>query len=428
MTTMTKQIATGLTLILALLTTSAHAVSGLRVKCDMEGATVLLDWKEQGACPAKLTPSAGPHTLVVKKPIDIDYDYSYNTDLNLSDGDVQTVEAVLTKTYTEEGWYKRGNDDEYLKFFPNGKYAKAIQEKRRWKKSWMSEILQGKLIVDCPDCPEMMVIPAGSFQMGSPDLERERGNDESPQHNVNVQRFALGRTEITFAQWDACVADGGCNGYLPKDEGWGRGERPVINVSWDDAQAYVQWLSLKTGKSYRLPSEAEWEYAARAESTTPFNNNCNHKPNRQSTTPPPTTLLSTSLLCEFYNGNCIHTDEANYNGDYRYCNGGSVCCLTTATGVYRAQTLPVGSFAANAFGLLDMRGNVWEWVEDCYHDSYSDAPSDGSAWTSGECQSRVLRGGSWLDEPRDLRAAIRFWNGSMYRDDNFGFRAARTLP
>lgn len=423
MMTMTKPIATGLSLILALLTTSAHAVSGLRVKCNMEGATVLLDWQEEGACPANLTPDAGPHTLVVKKPIDVDYEYYYNTELNLKDGKIKTVEAALTKVYTDEGWYKRGNDDEYLKSFPNGKYAEAIQEKRRWKKDRVSAILQGKLIVDCSDCPEMMVIPAGSFQMGSPATEVKRSNDESPLHSVNVRRFALGKTEVTFAQWDACVTDGGCNGYRPKDEGWGRGERPVIYVSWDDAQAYVQWLSRKTGKTYRLPSEAEWEYAARAGSKTPFNNNCNHEYNPPLTTSLSNPLLSASLLCEVVDGWCIHTDEANYNGDYVYSR-----CLLATTGVYRHQTLPVGSFAANAFGLLDMRGNVWEWVEDCYHDSYSGAPSDGSAWVSGECKSRVLRGGSWVSYPWGLRAAIRGRNLFTNRNSDLGFRAARTLP
>jgi formylglycine-generating enzyme required for sulfatase activity len=244
---------------------------------------------------------------------------------------------------------------------------------------------------DCDACPQMVVVPAGSLLMGSPASETDRGNDEGPQHTVSIAKpFAVGKFEVTFSEWDACVADGGCNNYRPGDEGWGRGRRPVIHVSWDDARAYVAWLARKTDKGYRLLSEAEWEYAARAETVTPF-----------------------------YTGQTITTDQANFDGNYTY--GGS------RKGSYREQTVSVGTFAANAFGLHDMHGKVWEWVEDCWDDSYASAPGEGSARTTGNCSQRVLRGGSWYDEPWGLRSdnRIRLIAGS--RSISSGFRVARTL-
>lgn len=250
----------------------------------------------------------------------------------------------------------------------------------------------GQVIQDCPQCPEMVVIPAGRFNMGSPESEPERYGDEGPVHAVSVKAFALAKTELTFAQWDACVADGGCQGYRPDDRGWGRGDRPVINVSWDDAQAYVQWLSRKTGQTYRLPSEAEWEYAARAGTRT-----------------------------RFHTGNCLSTDQANFDGNYP----ASGC----AKGSYRQKTLPVASLAKNDFGLYDMHGNVGEWVQDCKHLDYTGAPNDGSAWEVN-CPGvgRVVRGGSWLSDGRGARSASRSDITPGNRFDALGFRPARTLP
>ena len=183
--------------------------------------------------------------------------------------------------------------------------------------------------------------------------------------------FAVGKFAVTFAEWDACAADGGCGGNKPSDQGWGRGDRPVINVNWNEAKDYIDWLSKKTGKEYRLLSEAEREYVARAGSTTPF-----------------------------WWGRSITPALANYNGTAEPYKGGG------SKGEYRGKTLPVKSFKPNPWGLYQVHGNVWEWVEDCWNENYHNAPSDGSANTTGDCV-RVLRGGSWDNDPENLRAAYR---------------------
>ena len=234
----------------------------------------------------------------------------------------------------------------------------------------------GETFQDCAEGPLMVVVPPGSFLMGSPSTEEGRYGAEGPQHRVEIgYRLAVGAYAVTFAEWDACVAAGGCNDYRPSDAGWGRGTRPVINVSWDDAQAYVSWLSFKTGQSYRLLSESEWEYVARAGTTTPF-----------------------------HFGETISTDQVNYNRNF---------------------TVPVGSFPSNAFGLYDVHGNVWEWTQDCWNGGYSGAPGDGSAWARGDCSMRVLRGGSWGYIPGNLRSAFRVRLVTVDRSINVGFRVAR---
>ena len=225
----------------------------------------------------------------------------------------------------------------------------------------------------------MVSIPGGTFRMG--DLNGGGNDRERPVHSVTVPAFKLGKHEVTFAQWDACVADGGCGGYQPDDKGWGRGNRPVIYVSLDDVQGFIRWLNSKTGGNFRLPTEAEWEYAARAGSTTAYSW-----------------------------GNSIGSNRANCDGcgsrwDYD-------------------RTAPVGSFSANAWGLHDMHGNVGEWVQDCWNDSYVGAPTDGSAWISSDCAWRVVRGGSWINYPRDQRSARRvlaIWP----RIHTLGFRLAQ---
>jgi formylglycine-generating enzyme required for sulfatase activity len=248
---------------------------------------------------------------------------------------------------------------------------------------------RGDIFQECANCPQMVVVPPGNFVMGLPTDQTyftyPHGEDKlRPQHNVTIAKpFAVSKFELTFAEWDACVADGGCDGYKPNDHGWGRGQRPVIAVNWFDATAYVAWLSKKTGKPYRLLSEAEYEYAARAGTTTAY----------------PW-------------GNEIGKNNANCNG----C--GSQWDVR--------QTAPVGSFAPNQFGLYDMVGNVQERTEDCWHNDYNGAPTDGSAWTSGDCSVRVIRGGSWGSAPYDLRSAARYANGKR-EDDDGGIRVGRTL-
>jgi len=254
----------------------------------------------------------------------------------------------------------------------------------------------GRSFRDCAGCPEMVVVPAGEFMMGSPETERGRNKDEGPRHKVALpQPFAVGKFEVTFAEWDACVAENGCK-HKPGDETWGRGRRPVINVSWDDAKEFVTWLSRKSGKPYRLLTEAEWEYAARG--VTKVSD--------------PHTAFST--------GPTIGYKQANYDANFVYGKGGQ-------QGVYRQKTLDVGSLPKNAFGLHDMHGNVWEWVEDCYRDSYKGAPANGSAVTAGECTLRILRGGSWNYYPQLLRSAYRYASAPVVRTENAGFRVARAL-
>ena len=237
----------------------------------------------------------------------------------------------------------------------------------------------------CPKCPEMVVVPAGSFMMGSPKSEEGRHDNEGPQRRVTIsQPFAVGRYEVTFDEWNACAADGSCRGRY--NDWWGRGRQPVVGPSWKDAKAYVAWLSKKTGKEYRLLSEAEWEYAARAGTTTRFSF-----------------------------GDQISAEDATF---------------PTVMGDVVVKTSEVGSHPANSWKLHDMHGNVWEWVEDCWNDSYRGAPTDGSAWISGDCSGRILRGGSWGRDPLDARSASRFRydTESHYADLFYGVRVARTLP
>ena len=225
--------------------------------------------------------------------------------------------------------------------------------------------------------------------MGSPESEPQRDSDESPQRQVTISyRFAAGKYEVTFDEWDACGREDGCS-HNPGDRGWGRGRRPVINVSWNDAKQYVEWLARKTGRNYRLLTEAEWEYVARAGTTTAFNT-----------------------------GSTISPQQANYDAKVSYAG--------SPTAVSRDQTVPVGSYSPNAFGLYDVHGNVWEWVEDCKNYNYHGARADGSARTAGDCGWRVLRGGSWFNDPKNARSACRYYDLTWTRGGAFGFRVART--
>jgi formylglycine-generating enzyme required for sulfatase activity len=259
---------------------------------------------------------------------------------------------------------------------------------------------------ECENCPEMVVIPAGSFVMGSFKDEPERDSSEGPTRWVPVRKsFAVGKFAATFSEWDACVADGGCGGYSPSDKNWGRGDRPVINVSWDDAKAYVKWLSQKTGKAYRLLSEAEREYVTRADNATPF-------------------WWGFRMWGDPY---AISTEWANYDGDYTYPR---TSWRWWRKGENRNRTVSVKSFSPNPWGLYQVHGNVWEWVEDCWNDDYKDyddKPRDGSPWITGDCTRHVLRGGSWFTFPRYLRSAARIGPYAVIRHDDNGFRVARSL-
>lgn len=236
----------------------------------------------------------------------------------------------------------------------------------------------GNTFRDCAECPELVVLPAGSFQMGSPKNDREK-----PVHEVHIAKpFAIGIREVTFEEWDRCVSEHGCK-FRPGDRGWGRGNRPVINVSWMDAKEFATWLSQKTGQVYRLPSEAEWEYAARGGTNTAF-----------------------------WWGRAVGARHAN--------------CRECGTGETE-KTFPVGTYKPNPFGLYDTAGNAAEWVEDCWNDDYHGAPTNGAAWTKGQCQLRVLRGGSFDSESDYVRSNSRFRYDYDVRYSGNGFRVVRQL-
>jgi len=242
----------------------------------------------------------------------------------------------------------------------------------------------GRTFRDCSECPEMVEVPAGKFIMGS-----DSGDiDEKPAHEVVIAKpFAVGKYEVTFDEYAACVAGGGCTKRKnPNDFDWGRGRRPVVDVTWDSAREYAEWLSQKTGKPYRLLTEAEWEYAARAGTTT-----------------------------KYAFGDTITHDQANFASGNPTGKAGE------------GQTMEVGSYPPNAWGLYDMHGNVWEWVEDCYDINYEKVPADGTARIFPGCPTRALRGGSW-DYPADeIHSSVRFALKPAYRLDEIGFRVARSL-
>jgi formylglycine-generating enzyme required for sulfatase activity len=220
---------------------------------------------------------------------------------------------------------------------------------------------------DCLECPEMVVIPAGQAYLAS------------GQSVTISEPFAVGKFEITFEEWDACISGGGC-ARGSDDGGWGRGRLPVINVNWNDTQSYIKWISLKTGQSYRLLSGIEWEYAAQAGSAA-----------------------EQSAQAGAQRANCFGCGP-NWN-----------------------KTAPVGSFAANDFGLHDMLGNVWEWTSECFDESGAGTPADRTSRNSVDCSRRFLRGGSWLSAPGVVRSAYRGWNFVNVRGDTFGFRVARKM-
>lgn len=372
------------------------SVLSVSCKIDDMGAEVLVDDTRKGVCPLDVQVPEGTLKLRVQKKADAFNDRIFEQEIRIGDGVVKRIEAQLGAPQLNAAGKKRE---------PEQVEVKAGTFK------------------DCPDCPEMVVIPAGSFDMGSPDNEIGRGPDEGPVHRVTLNSFAMGKTEVTRGQYAAFVNEtkhdaGTCwavneSGWVEERAGRNSGDvifrknlagdiqfdsRPVTCINWFDAQTFVQWLSKKTGKNYRLPTEAEWEYAARAGTTTPRywgsdvgENNAN---------------------CS----DCVHKWDYSSNP----WDG--------------AQASPVGSFKPNAFGLYDMLGSLWEWTEDTYHNNYNNAPSDGSAWvqkTSGDDRivGRVIRGGSWKNHSVFMRAAFRLGIEPIKRYDyKFGFRVVRSLP
>lgn len=277
-----------------------------------------------------------------------------------------TVTSAEQEVWTQA--VRSGQKDDlqiYLQRYPKGFYAEAAKERINAIFKLEAEQRDARVFRDCPHCPEMVEIPAGTFVMGSNDFD----NVERPPHPVKVPTFSIGRTEITQAQWRAMM------GRNPAQFN-GCDECPVEMVSWQDAHEYINQLRAETGRRYRLPSEAEWEYACRAGANSAF------------------------------------------------CGGNSFLGVAWTDQNAGGRTRPVGQRRPNAFGLYDMSGNVWEWVQDCFNASYFGAPSDGKAWTSGECAQRIVRGGSWDNPPELARSAKRNWEESLGRYYNFGFRVA----
>ena len=249
---------------------------------------------------------------------------------------------------------------------------------------------------DCDDrCPEMVLIPPGKFLMGSDPSEKDGKDNEKPRHAVEIAYpLAVGAYEVTLAEWEACVTDGGCS-PIPLDghDGSRDGKRPATHVTWHEAKTYTDWLSGRTGMDYRLPSESEWEYVARANTTTPY-----------------------------YTGESISSEQANFDGRYDWRVGSAL-----TPNVYMGQTLEVGLLEANAFGLRDVHGNANEWTLDCYVSHYREAPEDGRPRDTENCVRRVVRGGSWKDKPWDIRSARRHAQAPDERSSQIGFRVMRTF-
>jgi formylglycine-generating enzyme required for sulfatase activity len=305
------------------------AGSVLSVNCQGEdvGAEVLVNGKFKGECPLDVKVPVGKLKLKVQKKVDVFSDRIFEQEIRMGDDVVKKVDVILGAAQLNAKGKRKKPKMSALE----GKVKKLQEDKKK-----------------CVECPEMVPIPGTNF--------------------------AMAKYTVTFQDWDACVVDGGCNGYRPSDKEWGRDTRPVINVSWNDAQAYIQWLSNKTGKSYRLPTEQEWEIAARAGTTT-----------------------------EYYWGIFPFGDSpssANAN------------CNACGSKWDNRTTAPVGSFKPNGFGLYDMSGNVWQWTDSCWE---------------GDCKKRVLRGGSWNDTTTNIRIATRFKDDITERYHISGFRLAMTL-
>ncbi|OIO59085.1 MAG: hypothetical protein COX57_10035 [Alphaproteobacteria bacterium CG_4_10_14_0_2_um_filter_63_37] len=347
-------------LLLSLLTACAPSEGKLQVASDREGLTLSVDGTRQGAIgktPILLTLSAGQHKLVVEGESD-DGEWRYEGGQTVTISAGQTNMTIVT-TRTS----------------PSARRTARLEQQARARREaaqgWASEHAAEIQTIEA----DMVAIPGGRFVMGSQESELGHTRYEAPAHTVTVAPFAMAKHETTFAQYDLfCAATGR---HPPADEGWGRGMRPVVNVSWVEATAYAQWLSDVTGHDYRLPSEAQWEYAYRGGTTTPY-----------------------------YWGAAMQEGQANHGSEGP------------------RQTLPVGSFPPNPLGLYDMAGNAAEWCADLFHRGYKGAPSDDTPWEVGGA-GRVVKGGSWFDFPMSLRAAARIVGGEEGVSNLIGFRVVR---
>ena len=343
-----------------------HAAgSVLKIKCEDKdvGAEISINGVFKGECPLTVQVEAGTVQLKLLKKVDESHEGVFEQTFRLGDGVIKNIDAELSVRLSVEG---QRHEDERLAV------AAKIEEERLGRVREENERtarLAGQIIKDCATCPEMVVIPSGKFEMGSGNGE----SDEKPIHSVSINAFALGKTEVTQGQWRAVM------GNNPSRFSSCGDDCPVEEVSWNDAQSFIQKLNAKTGKQYRLPSEAEWEYACRA------------------------------------------------GGQQEYCGSDNVDSVAWYESNSGKSTHPVSRKQPNAFGLYDMSGNVWEWVEDSYHDSYNGAPTNGSVW-QGDGAKRVLRGGSWNYEPQLARVANRFRYAPAFRYSYFGFRVARMFP
>jgi len=278
----------------------------------------------------------------------------------------------------------------YMGDFPHGRHVSAAQQAIE-----DLTLRPGKIFRDCDGCPQMVVVPAGAFWQGSAEGSSLALSIEKPRRRVVIaDPFAAGIHEVTMAQWDACVSAGACD-TRPSDNGWGRGSRPVMMVSWNDAMQYVEWISKKTGQAYGLPSESQWEYVARAGEESDWLGG------------------ETTTVCQYGN---IAGSETDFDWRHKDCSDGTALA-----------TMPAGSYRANAFGLFDVIGNVAEWTLDCMNLSYLEAPTDGSAWTRGMCSSRMTRGGSWFTGAKESRLSARFNLKNGDRNDFTGFRLVRRV-
>lgn len=312
----------------------------------------------------------------------------------LPDARASESEVELAMWKSIERSSVRSDFDLFLKRFPKSTFASLASSRLEDLRTRSAGDL--KVFSDCKGCPEMVLLPAGSFVMGGHDGDGERTPREVPPHRVQVKAFAIGRFAVTFEEWDACVAASGCSAR-PSDAGWGRARRPVGDITYEDALGYTAWLSKKTGRRYRLPSEAEWEYAARGGGESPrfWGNDADR-------------------ACRFAN-----VFDAAAQAGLRAPRKAHGC-----SDGFR-NTAPVGSFEANGFGLFDMIGNVWQWTADCWQENYAAAKGDAAPFEKPGCALRALRGGSFMSEPPVARVSTRWPNDIEEKDITIGFRLAR---